>query len=135
MLAPVLPPGVNFSFVGVDARFFFMGMPMDWQTFLLPAAHRALAAVQIAGNLLPRIEAVAVSGAGRLLPYIGHMISHKIGPAAGYLSRADFTAAILARQRRYCVLQEAVKCGHWESGRICVLRIGGQGPSVAKNRL
>ena len=108
MLTPVLPPGVDLSFVGVNACLLLMEMPVDWQAFPFPAPHCAFAAFEIAGNLLPRIEAIADRGAGRLLPYIGHMVSHKDGPEAGYLFHGDSTAAILALQCCYRVLREAV---------------------------
>ena len=55
-LMTVAPPNVNFGFVSVNAGLLFVGVAVDRQAFLFPAAHRSLAALQIRGNFLPRVQ-------------------------------------------------------------------------------
>src|SRR6516162_2368459 len=62
------------------------------------------------------------------------MVGHEDCPPPGGSSSADSTAAFRTRQCCYRVLQEAVKCGHWQSGRICGLRVRLPCRRVAKRR-
>src|SRR6266481_5705372 len=42
---PLVPPGLNLAFIGIDGRLFLVHLPVDWQTLRFPTADGALVAL------------------------------------------------------------------------------------------
>ena len=56
--APTFTPGIELRLVGVDRTEFLVRLPVNREALLLfPASHRTHAAIQVDGDLLPRLEA------------------------------------------------------------------------------
>jgi hypothetical protein len=73
----VTPPGVDFGLVGVNRNLGFMRMPMNRKALFFPPADGALAALKVAGNFFPRVQAIF----GRRSPgviLLGRFVRHGV---------------------------------------------------------